>query len=73
MRPFIPKAFVLQEFSIYNRWGQRMFSSAEKETGWDGKINEVPQDTGAYVWVIKAVDSRNGKVHERKGTFILIR
>ena len=73
LRPFLPRALQLQEFTIYNRWGRLVFSSALKEEGWNGKIADVPQDAGVYVWMIKAIDPVTGKLQERKGTFTLIR
>jgi len=73
MKPFVPRAWTLNEFSIYNRWGQRIFTTNQRDTGWDGKLREVPHDTGVYVWVVIAVDPRTGKRHERKGTFVIIR
>jgi hypothetical protein len=33
----------------------------------------VHQDSGAYVWVVKALDKNTGKQHNRKGAFIIIR
>lgn len=73
IKPFLPRAFTLLEFSIYNRWGQRIFITDQKDQGWNGKLGEVLQDSGVYAWVIKATDTRTGKQHERKGTFIIIR
>ncbi len=73
IRPFLPRAYTLLEFSVYNRWGQRIFTTSVKEEGWNGKLNEVLQDSGAYVWVLRAEETATGKKQERKGTFILIR
>ncbi|MBM3415578.1 MAG: PKD domain-containing protein [Bacteroidetes bacterium] len=73
MRPFMPRAYTLLEFSVYNRWGQRIFTTSLKDEGWNGKINDVLRDSGTFVWVVKALDPRTGKQHNRKGTFIIIR
>jgi gliding motility-associated-like protein len=62
----------IEGFSIYNRWGQLMFSSKNEKRGWDGTINGVKQAPGAYVWQLRAIDYA-GKVYEREGTFVLIR
>ena len=71
-RPTITKEFDLHEFSIYNRWGQKLFSTSIKDAGWDGRWKGVIQETGAYVWVLRAIDLRNGEKHDMKGTFVLI-
>jgi gliding motility-associated-like protein len=59
-------------FKIYNRWGQEVFSLAQDEKGWNGKLRGVPQETGTYVWYLQGVgiDKRN---YSRQGTVTLIR
>jgi len=59
-------------FRIFNRWGILVYSSIDISRGWDGTINSRLQDSGPYVWVIKAIDY-NGKIIEKKGTVVLIR
>jgi gliding motility-associated-like protein len=59
-------------FRIYNRWGQLIFSTNSLSGGWDGTINGVKQQTGTYVWMLKAEDLI-GKTYEMKGVFTLIR
>ena len=64
---------VLQEFAIFNRWGQKIFFTSQRGVGWNGKVNGIMQDTGVYVWVIRATETRNNNKHELNGTFVLIR
>ena len=59
-------------FRIYNRWGQEIFSTTSLSEGWDGKIRGVKQQTGTYVWMLKAEDIA-GKIYEMKGISTLIR
>jgi gliding motility-associated-like protein len=59
------------DFSIYNRWGQRIFHSKEASGCWDGRYKGVEQDGGVYVYLIR-VQTACGDV-ERKGTFLLVR
>jgi gliding motility-associated-like protein len=60
------------EFSIYNRWGQRIFYSAKPGDCWNGMINGVLQTPDVYVYMIKAKTACEPFVF-RKGTFVLIR
>lgn len=73
LSPTIADEYLLQEFSIYNRWGQKIFSTKEKDTGWNGKIKGVIQDSGVYIWVINVIETGTGIKEEKKGTFVLIR
>ena len=59
-------------FSIYNRYGQVIFTTKNANTGWDGKIKGVEQDPAVFVWMAKAIDYK-GNVVLRKGTVTLIR
>lgn len=46
----------LLDFSVYNRWGQRIFQTqglATPANGWDGTLNGQDQGTGVYTYVIK--------------------
>lgn len=43
----------IQEFSIYNRWGQRVFVTFSNETGWDGTFNGRPCDLGTYFYKLR--------------------
>ncbi len=73
VKPIITKEFTLHQFAIYNRWGQKIFATSEKGAGWNGKLNGILQDSGVYVWIISATDSRNNKKYDLKGTFVIIR
>jgi len=61
----------LKNFSIYDRWGKKIFSTANINQGWDGTVNNVIQNTGAYIYIISGNDN-NGPVF-LKGTFLLVR
>jgi gliding motility-associated-like protein len=59
------------DFSIYNRFGQKIFSTNDVAKCWDGTFKGVSQNIGVYVYVIKA-STNCGEVN-KKGTFTLIR
>jgi gliding motility-associated-like protein len=59
-------------FRVYNRWGQEIFSTTTLVNGWDGTIKGVKQQTGTFVWMLKAEDLA-GKIYEMRGTSTLIR
>lgn len=59
-------------FNIYNRWGQLVFSTATNGKGWDGSFNGIVQNSGVYVWMVKAIDY-TGTPYFEKGTVTLIR
>jgi gliding motility-associated-like protein len=71
-KPILKGIGELKHFSIYNRFGQLVFSTSKQGEGWDGTFNGKPQNIGAYVWVAEAV-GYNGRVFNKKGTVILVR
>jgi gliding motility-associated-like protein len=62
----------LKEFAIYNRWGNKVYSSSNIDAGWDGTYNGQPQPVGVYVYSIEAVTDR-GTPFVKKGNVTLIR
>jgi len=60
------------EFSVYNRWGGRIFYSKKVGDCWNGTYKGVQQNPDVYVFMIKAKTTCNPSVF-RKGTFVLIR
>lgn len=61
----------IEQFFIYNRWGQIVFQTNSHTQCWDGRVNGIPQQAGGYVYVIKA-STFCGQV-TRKGMLTLIR
>ncbi|MBK7526980.1 MAG: gliding motility-associated C-terminal domain-containing protein [Sphingobacteriales bacterium] len=59
-------------FAVYNRWGKRMFTTANLNEGLDGYYNNQLQELGVYAWYVIAVDG-NGKTHQLNGNVSLIR
>jgi gliding motility-associated-like protein len=59
-------------FNIYNRFGQLIFTSNNKDKGWDGTFRGARQPAGNYVYVLSGTDFR-GKPLFRKGSVLLIR
>jgi len=73
---FAPKVFgeIEYQFSVYSRWGDRIFYSEVVGEGWNGedakKDMPAPQDT--YLWEVKVLDI-DGAAHREVGYFSLIR
>ena len=61
----------LRDFSIYDRWGTRVFSTKDIGRGWDGTFNGMPVPAGTFVYIISGQDL-NGEILA-KGSFLLIR
>ena len=60
-------------FSVYNRFGQRLFFTRNWLNKWDGTIKGQGADTGTYVWILTYTHTDTNKKVEQKGTTILIR
>jgi gliding motility-associated-like protein len=71
LRPKYIGIKTLNYFSVYNRWGQLVFTTSDMTKGWDATINGKEQNSGVFVWIISAVDL-DGKKHELKGTTAII-
>ena len=64
--------FDLGEFDIFDRWGNRIFSTANINIGWDGTYNGHSATPGTYVYLISG-RLPSGKPVLLKGTVILIK
>ena len=60
------------ELAIYDRWGERIFYTRNVLAGWNGKIRDVLQSTGLYVYVASYTTGK-GQRKTAKGTVLLIR
>ena len=60
------------DFKIYNRYGEMVFHSNNKETGWDGNYQGKPQPMEVYAWTVDA-EFVNGEKVRRTGDLTLIR
>jgi gliding motility-associated-like protein len=59
-------------FAVYNRWGEPVFETKDKNQGWDGKYKGKPAEPGVYGWYIK-VTCITGKDAFKKGNVTLLR
>ncbi len=72
IRPIAVGIQKINYFSVYNRWGELVFTTTVNRQGWDGRISGRLQDSGVFVWMVSAVDYL-GKSIFLKGTVALIR
>lgn len=72
IKPYYVSIKSLSYFTIYNRWGQKVFSTSDLNKGWDGLSKNNEQVVGSYVWVLRAVDAI-GKIYNLKGSFVLLK
>lgn len=59
-------------FAVYNRWGELVFETTDKNKGWDGNYKGRPADVGVLGYYLKA-KCPNGKEIFKKGNVTLIR
>lgn len=55
LKPFIAVDLPIQKyrFSVYNRWGTKVFSTQNNDIRWDGTFNGSPVDAGVYIWILE--------------------
>ena len=60
------------EIRVYNRWGQKVFETFDKDIGWDGRFEgkELNTDVFGYYMRVKCID---GQTFFKKGNVTLIR
>lgn len=58
-------------FEIYNRWGQMIFQTNNLKQGWDGVYNQKLQESGIYIYRIKAITETNESI-DIQGNVILL-
>lgn len=59
-------------FRIFDRWGNKLFESQNKQFVWDGTYKEKPCNSGVYAYTIE-ITYINGKTENRNGNITLIR
>ncbi len=63
----------LLEFSIYNRWGELMFTTNDINVGWDGTFNGKPQNIDTYAYYVRVETYIDVAPLSKKGNFTLLR
>ncbi|MBK8196531.1 MAG: gliding motility-associated C-terminal domain-containing protein [Lewinellaceae bacterium] len=62
-------------FSIFNRWGKKVFESQNPDDAWDGKVDGKEAPSDVYVWLLEyeAVREGIGQKLTQKGSVALLR
>ncbi len=72
LRPILVGIPVFHYFSIYNRWGNLIFTTQDPNAGWDGTFKGVIQPVETYLWIAEGINSE-GKTVVQKGMVSLVR
>jgi gliding motility-associated-like protein len=62
----------LIEFSVFDRWGEKVYSTGNINQGWDGTHQGQPSPIGVYVWMVVA-QTYDGQEITKKGNVTLLR
>ena len=71
---FLVKGLFINKFNltIFNRWGNRLFTSESQQIGWDGTVNGQPAAEDTYIYKIEVVDAL-GQQFLKSGKVLLLR
>lgn len=71
-KPYITGLLAHYEFIVFNRWGQQVFKTTNKNEGWNGVLNAKYQNSDVFAWVCK-YQFLNQPQKVQRGTVVLIR
>jgi len=60
------------DFSVFDRWGNKVFESQNINKGWDGTYKGQQMNTDTYIWELKAT-LQDGTSVKKKGNVTLVR
>lgn len=67
------EAIKLMEVQIFNRWGEKVFESEDKNFKWDGLYGGKPAPEGIYIYQLKVVWLDGESNNRYKGSVVLIK
>ncbi len=67
------KEFSEFKMSIYNRWGELLFESTDKNKGWDGTFKGKYVPYGVYVYLVTGTIKDTNEQIKRNGTVTVLR
>ncbi len=71
-KPIIGGVVEEYQFTIYNRWGQMVFTTKDLYRGWDGTVGGIQQDTNVFAWICSyRLPGQN--VRTEKGKVVVIK
>lgn len=59
-------------WSVYNRWGEKVFETEDKNACWDGTFRGKPLNTGVYVYKLSAI-LNNGEIIKQNGNLTIVK
>jgi gliding motility-associated-like protein len=62
----------LLEYSIFNRYGELVFTTTNIATGWNGTVEGKEAEMGTYIYLVRAYDF-GGNFVQRQGNIVLVR
>ncbi len=72
-RQYLTSGLTQFKMDIYNRWGQLIFETTTLDgRGWDGRLNDVDQPEGVYIYLIDGV-FKDGRHEHHQGNLTLLR
>ena len=72
LKPFLSGNIIRFMFTVYDRWGGKVFETQSLQHGWNGKRSGVPLPNGVFIWYCQyQLSGQAAKV--KKGTVMLIR
>ncbi len=72
LKPYLIGIKSLLYFTVYDKWGKKLFTTNSMSKGWDGLAAGKKMESGTYVWVLKAEDII-GKIYQLKGEVLIIK
>ncbi|CAG0948397.1 MAG: T9SS type B sorting domain-containing protein [Bacteroidetes bacterium] len=61
------------KLEIFDRWGNKIFITEDPYEGWDGSSNNIPCNSGVYVYYVYYSSFKNEKVYILTNSLTLIR
>ncbi|MFZ4058612.1 MAG: gliding motility-associated C-terminal domain-containing protein [Ferruginibacter sp.] len=71
-KPISFESIQYYKLTIYNRWGNKVFETNDIQKGWDGKINGIEQNAGAYSFTCQ-YQFIGKNMLQNNDTFLLLR
>jgi len=72
LKPILVGIAEFHYFSVYNRWGNLIFTTQDANNGWDGRFKGVAQPVETYLWIAEGITTEGKKIVQ-KGMVSLVR